>query len=203
MERSVFLWDLDRSLADYDGAMIRDLNKIRSPEEEPFTPENVWTKREHYIHERMEMIKNIPGWWRNLDPLLKGFAVFNIAKKMGFHNAVLTRGTRKSHIWAEKLDWCMNRLGENIEVHVVTGEKGKVYGKVLYDDYPPFVSGWLEHRPRGLAIMPITKHTQPHEIHKHPNVILWDGKDETFQYIERMLKRVLERIPGTPLVLGE
>jgi hypothetical protein len=203
MERSIFLWDLDRSLADYDGAMIRDLNKIRSPEEEPFTPENVWTKRAHYIHERMEMIKSIPGWWRKLDPLLKGFAVLNLAKTMGFHNIVLTRGTRKSPIWMEKLDWCIDRLGENIAVHIVTDEKSGVYGKVLYDDYPPFVSGWLEHRPRGLAIMPITKHTKPHEIHKHPNVILWDGQQPTFDYIERMLKRVLERVPGTPLVLGE
>jgi hypothetical protein len=203
MERSVALWDLDRSLADYDGAMIRDLNKIRSPEEEPFTPANVWTKRAHYIHERMEMIKNIPGWWRKLDPILKGFAVYHLAVKLGFHNIVLTRGTRKSHIWAEKLDWSMDNLGENIEVHCVTGEKSRVYGKVLYDDYPPFVTGWLEHRPRGLAIMPVGKHTQPHEIHKHPNVILWDGQQPTFDYIERMLKRVVERKTGEPLVLGE
>jgi 5'-nucleotidase len=187
MERSIFLWDLDRSLADYDGAMIRDLNRMRSPEEEPFTPANVWTKRATYIHERMEIIKSIPGWWRKLDPLLKGFAVLNLAKT----------------IWMEKVDWCLDKLGENIQVHIVTDEKSGVYGKVLYDDYPPFVSGWLDHRPRGLAIMPITKHTQPHEIHKHPNVILWDGQQPTFNYIERMLKRVLERVPGTPLVLGE
>jgi len=202
MQKSIFLWDLDRSLADYDAAMIRDLNKIRSPEEEPFTPDNVWTKRAPYIHERMEMIKSIPGWWRKLDPLLKGFAVYNLAVKMGFYNVVLTRSS-KSHIWTEKYEWCEKFLGENHPVHMVSNEKSGVYGKALYDDYPPFVEGWLSHRPRGLAIMPINKRTKPEPIHKHPNVILWDGQQETFDYIERMMKRVLERTPGTPLVLGD
>lgn len=203
MERSVALWDLDRSLADYDGAMIRDLNRIRSPEEEEFTSANVWTKRRPYIHERMEMIRSIPGWWAKLTPLLKGFAVYHLAVKLGFRNMVLTRATRKPNIWAEKVEWCNKNLGESVGIHAVTDAKDLVYGKVFYDDYPPFIEAWLGHRPRGLAIMPISKHTQPHEIHKHPNVILWDGQDETFKYIERMLKRALDRVPGEPLVLGE
>jgi hypothetical protein len=35
----------------------------------------------------------------------------------------------------------------------ITQDKGLVYGKVLFDDWPGYITRWLEWRPRGLVLM--------------------------------------------------
>jgi hypothetical protein len=162
---NTFLWDMDGSLADYEGALIRDLNLLRSPQEVQVERGNLWDlEKFDHIRERMHLIKNQPGWWLNLAPILKGFAVFSIAKEIGFRNQILTKGPHnRSRAWAEKVEWCAKHLSE-ADICIVSKNGGEsvpqksgVYGKVLYDDYPDYVQGWLEHRPRGLAIMPVRK----------------------------------------------
>lgn len=209
---NTFLWDMDGSLADYEAALIRDLNLLRSPQEVQVERGNLWDlEKFDHIRERMHLIKNQPGWWLNLAPILKGFAVFSIAKEIGFRNQILTKGPHnRSRAWAEKVEWCAKHLSE-ADICIVSKNGGEsvpqksgVYGKVLYDDYPDYVQGWLEHRPRGLAIMPVRKGVElKHSVYAHPNVIKWDGQDETFSYIKRMLLRVFARKPNEPLDLKE
>ena len=50
----------------------------------------------------------------------------------------------------------------------VTHDKGLVYGKVLFDDYPPYIERWLEHRPRGKVLMLETPYNRSFS---HPNVL--------------------------------
>jgi hypothetical protein len=42
-----------------------------------------------------------------------------------------------------------------------------VYGKVLYDDFPPYILRWLEWRPRGKVLMLDAQHNRDFT---HPNV---------------------------------
>jgi len=207
---NVFLWDMDGSLADYEGALVRDLNRLRSPQESEVRRGTLWDlEKFDHIKARMDMIKSMPGWWLNLEPLLKGFAVYKIAKEIGFRNQVLTKGPHnRSQAWKEKVEWCAKHLSD-ADICIVSKsgdapQKAGVYGKVLYDDFPEYVEGWLIHRPRGLAIMPVKKDDpRKHPVYSHPNVICWDGQDETFSYIGRMLLRVFARKSNEPLDLKE
>lgn len=202
-EDNVCLWDMDGSLCDYSGAMYESLLKLQSPNDPPLTKDNMWRLEADHMNERRRLIKNQPGWWLNLKPIVKGFSVFKLAKDLGFHNQILTKGPKKHSLaWQEKVQWCAKHFGDEVDVSVVCG-KGGTYGKVLYDDFPDYVEAWLKWRPRGLVIMPVDNYTPSHPIYDHENVIEWDGKQETYDYIGRMLKRVLERKPGEELNLSE
>jgi 5'-nucleotidase len=172
--RSVALFDLDGSLADYVGALVRDMNELAGPDDEPITIDNLYSieNKHAYIQNRMRLIKRQTNWWLNLAPINSGMLALDIAKKIGFDIHILSKGPKKASIaWKEKLEWCQRYLGEDIDVHVGS-DKGLVYGKVLYDDYPEYMDAWLAHRPRGLGIMPVTSYNKSY---KHPNVIKWDG----------------------------
>jgi hypothetical protein len=54
----------------------------------------------------------------------------------------------------------------------ITHDKGIVYGAVLVDDWPEYVTSWLEHRPRGLVIMPAHNHNVGFA---HSQVVRYDG----------------------------
>ncbi len=195
----IALFDLDGSLADYDGAMIRDLETLRSPAEPPITVENVWSMdKQPHIRERMRLIKQQPGWWLDLEPIPRGMAVLNLCRSLGFDIHILTKGPKRhSNAWAEKVQWCQRYLGQDVDVHV-TSDKGMVYGKLLYDDYPDYMLGWLQHRPRGLGIMPITLHNREFT---HPNVVRWDGIH--LDAVANAIRAAKDRKPGAELVLGE
>ena len=49
-----------------------------------------------------------------------------------------------------------------------------MYGKVLVDDWPEYISRWLKWRPRGLVIMPAS---QSNAGFTHPQVIRYDGSN--------------------------
>lgn len=82
-----------------------------------------------------------------------------------------------------------------MDVHVVS-DKGLVYGVALYDDYPRYIEAWLEHRPRGLVVMPANA---SNKHFSHPNVIRYDGT--TLAEVERAMRIVLVRKPGEELRL--
>jgi 5'-nucleotidase len=188
------LFDMDGSLADFDGAMRRDLERLRAPEEPPL-PADLWIDDERsHLRERMRLIKGRPGWWRDLPPVEPGFVVYRAARDLGFNNQILTKGPKLyAAAWAEKLEWCQRHLGDEIDVHVVS-DKRIVYGKFLYDDYPDYMLRWLRHRPRGLGIMPVTPSNRDF---RHPNVLRWDGTN--LDAVTRALAFVKNRQPGEPL----
>jgi hypothetical protein len=187
---NIGLFDLDGSLADYDKAVLTGLSVLKDPENIDFA-----SPREAYafphIKARMELITKQPGWWLNLEPIPMGFQILELAKNIGFQINVLTQGPKwNSLAWKEKVEWCQKHLGNDVDIHI-TRNKGMVYGKFLYDDYPEYMLKWLEYRPRGLGIMP---ENAQNKSFKHPQVVHWTGNN--LDEIATRLQRAYERLPG-------
>lgn len=197
-EKNVALFDMDGSIADYATALAIDLLKISSPSDEVITPENVHDlPRSEHMKNRMELIKNQTGWWLGLEPIKNGMDILKLAAEVGFDIHILTKGPRSAPVaWKEKLEWCQKHVDPivpDVDVHV-TSDKGLFYGKVLYDDFPDYMTAWLEHRPRGLGIMPVTNSNK--KFH-HPNVIKYDGTN--VQEVKQALEKSFNRKPGRKL----
>lgn len=185
----IVLVDLDGTLANYTKAMERDLEAIRSPEETGPLIFNHSSEREPgFYRERVKMIRSQPGWWLNLERLLDGWHIYNIAVGIGFTPHILTKGPRSNPTaFTEKVQWCQKHLGYDVRI-TISGDKSLVYGRVLIDDYPPYVEGWLNTRPRGLAILP----QQPwNEGFEHPNAIRYDveNHDEVYDRLKEAYDR--------------
>lgn len=192
----VGLFDMDGSLADYEGTLRADMAKLAMPGDPDLT--NMWAVEKEFpaIAARMNMIKAQPNWWLNLPPIKNGMRVFREARRIGFTNAVLTKGPSKHPLaWGEKLFWCREHLGATTQV-TVTENKGLVYGKFLYDDFPDYAIDWLEHRPRGLVIMP---ETENNKTFSHPQVLKWNG--ENWGQVREALRRCYRRKVGEPMVI--
>jgi 5'-nucleotidase len=166
----VALVDMDGTLCDYDAAMQRDLEKLRSPGESLSVPAEE-EQAPLWLRERCDLIRRQPGWWRNLARFKLGFDVLTEIQALGFDVHVLTKGPLAApSAWTEKLEWCQQHLA-GVPV-TITRDKGLVYGKVLVDDWSPYAERWLRWRPRGLVILP----AHPwNENFAHSNAIRYDG----------------------------
>jgi len=188
MARIVALVDMDGTLADYEGSMLRWLEQLRSPEEPIVTSLNGLSKP---LRNRMRLIKNSKDWWFDLEPIQSGFDVFKMLQELEYEIHILTKGPENTHsAWEQKIRWCRRHLGSGIKVTVTEDDKSLTYGRVLVDDWPKYMSSWLKNRPRGLGIMP----THPNNLEfSHKNVIKYDGtnKDKVFE----LLKAVRDRKP--------
>lgn len=176
----ICLVDLDGTLANYEGAIRRDLslslsslelqneellNKIRDGDLQELE------RTDAGIKARMEAIKAKPGWWEELAVLQDGFIVMAMANEMGFQIHILTQGPRRAgSAWSQKFAWYQKHVQSCIpEASItITRNKGMVYGRVLVDDWPEYILAWLKHRPRGVVIMPDRTYNRHFE---HPQVI--------------------------------
>lgn len=164
-ENLIALIDMDGTVADFDSAMSQKLAELASPEETSveYTDANLpkWLKA------RERLIKNQPGFWRNLPRLEIGFRVLQELKAAGFELHVLTKGPKYAYnAFTEKREWCAEHLPD-LKV-TISDDKSLVYGRILFDDWVPYVQTWLKVRPRGLVIMVDHPHNQGFE---HPQVI--------------------------------
>jgi 5'(3')-deoxyribonucleotidase len=165
----IALIDLDGTLADYDTAMRDALERLRSPHEPPLGSDV--HDAEPWLDARQNLIKQNPGFWRNLARIQRGFEVLDVLRELSFRLMVLSKGpTKATNAWTEKLQWVQEHLPD---ARVTIGEdKSMVYGRVLFDDWPPYVQSWLEWRPRGLVIMLDHLHNRGFE---HPRVLRYHG----------------------------
>lgn len=195
MLEDIGLFDMDGSLADYIGTLQADLAALQAPGEPPIG--DMWlAEKQPHIANRMRLIKAQPGWWRDLPPIEAGMKVFEAAAELGFTNNVLTKGPRHHpNAWQEKVEWCRKYLGHKTPVHI-TEDKGLVYGKFLYDDFPDYCLSWLRHRPRGLVIMPVNEFNKDFY---HPQVVRYDGTN--LDEVKAALAICLKRQKGEPLLL--
>lgn len=173
---NIILFDMDGTLCDYDKAITRDYNRLKSPNDPEYSSSSNVIEDTPYLKERIRIIRNQPGWWADLEKYKPGFDILTVAKDLGFAIHILTKGPRSStNSWAEKVDWIRNNLLNSDDVNITISEdKGLVYGKVLVDDWPEYVERWLENRPRGLVIMPL--HPWNKDF-KHEHVIHYDGNN--------------------------
>ncbi|MDP3639615.1 MAG: hypothetical protein Q8R53_00225 [Nanoarchaeota archaeon] len=172
---NIALFDLDGTLADYDGAMLRDLRKLAAPGETTYSLYH--EDLPAHLEARKNAISRQPGWWADLEELTLGFDVLRECVDLGFQIHILTKGPRsKPAAWKEKVEWFQQHvlpLAPEADI-TITQDKGLVYGKVLIDDFPPYMLRWLEHRPRGLGFMPLSEQNKDFS---HPNVVLYDGRN--------------------------
>ncbi len=148
----VALIDMDGTLCDYNKSLEDKLIALAHPSE--FLRDSTPNLHEDkpWLQVRRALIRSQPGFWRNLEPIPAGFAVVSKFLELDFRLMVLTKGPyTASSAWTEKVEWCKAHLPE-AEI-TVTQDKGLVYGRVLFDDWPEYMNRWLQWRPRGLGIM--------------------------------------------------
>jgi 5'-nucleotidase len=192
-DAEVALVDLDGTVADYDGAMQTAMGFLRAPGEPLF---DGWDDVPPFIEARRNLIKRQPGFWRTLPQHPLGFEIIEELRTLGFLLHVLTKGpTKTTPAWTEKVEWCQENLPDALVT--VTQNKSLVYGKVLVDDYPPYFTGWMRHRPRGLVVC--VAQTWNADWKGVPNVLRYDGKNR--DQLREALQRAKERKSGEELVL--
>jgi 5'-nucleotidase len=192
---NIALFDMDGTLCDHNLPLAKDLKKLQGPSEKDYS--SIHTDHvPDYIKARADLIRSSKEWWANLPKFKLGWDILKIARKLGFKIMILTQGPKdKPEAWSGKMIWLQKNL-PNIDV-TMTRDKGLVYGKLLVDDYPPYIERWLENRPRGLVIMPA------HEQNKHfshPNVIRYNGKN--IKEVKKVLEIVKQRKHNQPLILS-
>ena len=163
---AIALVDLDGTLADFDSAMEQRLSVLRSPDEPSHPPEAGWKNLPDWLEARRALVKSSPGFWTSLPRITDGFAVLEKIQQAGFETHILTKGPFSSpNAWTEKVSWARVHAPD-IPV-TITEDKGLIYGRVLFDDWPPYIERWLEWRPRGLVVMLDQPWNQGFD---HPNV---------------------------------
>lgn len=203
-EAPVALFDMDGTVADFDGEIQRRMKLIASPEDPPWDPEGEVTEAPH-ITQRRRMVKAVPGFWSGLEELDDGFWILKSAYEIGFRIMILSKApAHNSMAWMEKIDWCrqhllnplffaddMKKLRPPIPHEItLTEDKGLVYGRVLVDDWPPYILKWLEWRPRGWVIMPSRRWNLDFS---HPQVLRFVNDEDSRQKCVTILEQVFAR----------
>lgn len=166
----IALFDLDGTLADYDSRIRRDLRRLQERGEINYAPHDHSAPK--YFGSRLDLIKSQSGWWLKLPKLKLGFDILHVAIDLGFHVQILSKGPHNTpSAWMEKVLWCHKHIGKSVKV-TVTEDKSLVYGKVLIDDTPEYLIGWLERHPEGWGILPVSK---VNTEFRHPRVLRYDG----------------------------
>jgi len=187
-ERKIALFDMDGVLVDYHDSLFFSMQRLMSPNED--IKEFFKDIRPDYLENRKQLIISQPEWWLNLPPIETGMQMLHLCERIGFEIAILTKGPVKSTTaWSAKVEWIKKNLGY-LPTMVVTTDKSIVYGRVLVDDYSDYVFGWLEHRPRGLALMPKNKETLKL---KNKNIILYEESPALQDYIVEALENAFKR----------
>lgn len=190
MHKPTALFDMDGTLVDWDGAMDRDMVKLRGPEDiYPLLADGDhfdWDACEKIPHlkARMDAIKRQPGWWRNLQWLDRGRELVAIAQYVGYKLHILTKGPKRiPGAWAEKLDWRNAELPK--AKMTITEEKFRFRGSVLFEDWIDYIVPWLERNPKGLVVLV----DQPwNQGFVHSRVYRYRGPEQTAELTELLAK---------------
>lgn len=169
---TIVLFDMDDTLFDHNGQLIRDLEKLSNPSEPKLTESNLF-KLPQYIRERTFRIREKKEWWANLPRFQLGWDIWNLTEELDYSREILTKANLKNPaMWMGKVECIVKNMGDRTPLTITSSSKSRHYGRVLVDDFPEYCSNWLNYRPRGLVIMPA------HEYNKHfshPQLIRYDG----------------------------
>lgn len=182
----IALFDIDGTLADFDGSMRPKLAALRSPGEDP---EAEATEHEEvpYMRERRRLIKGQPGFWRDLALIPLGFQLLEEARAQRFLCQILSKSPRKIPAAAgEKIEWCVKYVPD-LPI-VLSEDKGLVYGKMLCDDWPEYIERWLAWRPRGLVIAVAQPWNVGIDAKFSKHVVRFDGTN--FPYVRERMQEI-------------
>jgi len=182
----VALVDIDGTLADFRGALDRDVARVLNGRgQDVNVPACV-------VQEIEWLIRGQAGWYRNLKPIPFGFEIVRILQEIGFRIMIMTKSSKESkNAWSEKVAWIAEHLPE-ADV-TVTQDKSLVYGRVLVDDYPGHFLRWMEHRQRGIVVMPMQAWNKmtPARANLHPV-----SSREDLEALRPMLQEAYDRKGG-------
>lgn len=186
--KPVALLDLDGTLADYDKAMTTALAALRGPNEPD--PADKHEDDPAWLQNRRSLIKALPGFWRNLAPIERGFQVVTALRELKFDLMVLTKGPSKApNAWTEKVLWCQEHIPD--AKVTITEDKSLTFGRVLVDDWPPYFTGWLECHPHGLVVMVDHPHNRTFE---HPSVFRYRTAEQDSMELVLRLHAARQRL---------
>lgn len=169
----IALFDMDGTICDFQGALSKTLEELRSPNEAIWNS-HVTDDAPKYIRERAGIITSSEEWWANLPRFQLGWDVMEIAKELGYRIMIVTQGPKRNPAaWAGKKRWLDKHMGSDADV-TMTRDKGLIYGKVFVDDWPKYIQRWLTWRRNGLVIMPAN---EDNKNFSHEQVIRYDGSN--------------------------
>ncbi len=181
---NVALFDMDGTLCDYDGQILKDLERLRGDEEPHFV--GPIRKGPDHIKARVDAITATSEWWKNLPKLELGWEILKIAQEQGYRIMILSQAPIDNpEAWSGKIKWLQKHLPD-VDM-TLTRDKGLVYGKLLVDDYPEYILRWLTWRRNGLVIMPSNDSNSGFE---HKQVIRYDGSN--IEEIKQAMTRLKE-----------
>ncbi len=196
MADKIALFDIDGVLADYEGQIRKDLALLGEEE----LPDDLFSHDiPKWLDNRIKMIQSQDGWWENLPVIQSGLELIKLCVDIGFNIHILTQGPRLAkNAWTEKFAWCdkyVAPMAFDYGISVTRNGKGLHYGRLFVDDYPPYMDSWLQHRSRGLGLMP---RWRINEAYSHPQVFKYDfelNNWKTQELIDR-IKYAYDRISG-------
>lgn len=176
------LIDLDGSVTNFDKAMQAGLQALRSPGEDATLDEKSYEDVPH-MRARRQLLKSQPGFWRNLEPMPLGLQVVEEMRRQNFRLHVLSKGPISvPAAWMEKVEWCHRHLPD-VKI-TLTEDKSLQYGRVLLDDWPPYIEAWLSRRPRGFVIAVAQPWNVDIEQRFPGRVQRYDGSPTSFQLMQ-------------------
>jgi len=173
MKDITILMDMDDTLCDNFGQRTRDLRKIFKNESEVI-PDYRSSKCPLHVQKKLRKIMSQPGWWENLPRLEDGFELYELAKKENAEIEILTRAPRTYPLaWTEKFLWCMKNVPDVDNINL-TFKKKKYPGDILIDDWPEYITSWLDYNQNRRAILPLREWNKDYT---HLRAVHYNGKN--------------------------
>lgn len=181
---NIALVDMDGTLCDYEGTLNSKMAEVLGKEVETWDPK---------YRKLTDLIKSHPNFWYDLPPIQFGMDLVKYLKENNWQVHILTKGPyRTTSAWSEKVEWCRYFL-PNTPV-TITEDKGLVYGRILFDDWPVYCKAWLKWRPRGLVIMPEYDYNVDF-AQENPESVVRAGY-HNFNFVKDVIDQVAKRKPG-------
>ena len=146
----IALIDLDRTTADFDGAMNKALDSMASPQEPNW---RTYSTDDPWLASRITTIMRSVGFWESLEPIPLGLEVVSLLQRIGYHCKILSKVTKQSpNAWTEKARWSKRYL-PGLPI-ILTEDKSGELGDVLFDDSVKYYKAWLANNPSSTVISP-------------------------------------------------
>jgi hypothetical protein len=173
MKQLVALFDMDDTLCDTTSQKIREVEKYL-PNEKNFSVNYCSPECTLQIRNLLRHTMSQPGWWQNLPKLNDGFELYDLMRSEGINIEIVTKmpETYPLALW-EKLSWCKKNTPDADNINL-TLKKRRYPGDLLIDDWPDYVTAWLDYNKEGRAILPLRKWNKDY---KSPRAIHYNGEN--------------------------